>query len=164
MTFDCRATGLALLLAAFAVGGPVRAQALTDIASDLRLGTAPLAVRLTATPALASALDSAGPPVLAIEGIEGAASQPIRVNIFINKREADNRTPTTDSNCVGFIQLLPVRGNVRRTGIALEIPNILKLDAARSIWITLVPVVGTDNSVPRDIALRIARIYLKGLH
>ena len=127
-------------------------------------GTAPLAVRLTPTPALASALDLAGPPVLAIEGIEGAASQPIRVNIFINKRDADNRTPTTDFELRRLHQLLPVRSNVRRTGIALEIPNNRKLDAARSIWITLVPVVGMDNSVPRDVALRIARLYLKGLH
>ncbi len=55
--------------------------------------------------------------VLAIEGIEGAGAQPVRINVFIDKSDADNLTPTTDPRCVGFIKLLPVRGDVRRTGI-----------------------------------------------
>jgi hypothetical protein len=166
VALGCCGIGLAVLFAGFSLSGLAEAQELTDIAADLRLGTVPAAVKLTPKPALALALDSANPspPVLAIEGIEGAAAQPVRINVFVNKRDADNRTPTTDSNCVGFIQLLPVRGEVRRTGMAFEISRTLDLDPARSIWITLVPVVGTDNSVPRDVTLRIARLYIEESH
>jgi hypothetical protein len=157
--------GLALLLAGFGLGGPGNARELTDIATNLQLGTGPLAVKLTPEPDLASAIDAGKPlsMVLAIEGIEGAAAEPVRINVFVDKPDADNFTPTTDPRCVGFIQLLPVRGDVRRMGIAFEMPMIRYSDFGRSISITLVPVVGTDNRAPRDVALRIARLYIREL-
>lgn len=157
--------GLALVLAGFAFGGPANARELTNIATDLKLGTAPLAVKLTSEADLASALEAGKslPMALAIEGIEGATVQPVRINVFVDKPDADNLTPTTDPRFVGFIQLLPVRGEVRRTGIAFEMPMIRYSDFGASISITLVPVVGTDNRAPRDVALRIARLYLREL-
>jgi hypothetical protein len=157
--------GLALLLAGFGLGGPANARELTDIATNLQLGIAPLAVKLKPEPGLASALNAGKPPpmVLAIEGIEGASAQPVRINVFVDKPDADNLTPTTDPRCAGFVQLLPVRGQVRRTGIALEMPMIRYSDFGQTISITLVPVVGADNRAPRDVALRIARLYVREL-
>jgi hypothetical protein len=166
VAFGYGGIGLALLLSVFGLAGPANARELTVIATNLTLGTAPLAVKLTPEPDLASALNAGKPlpMVLAIEGIEGAAAQPVRINVFVDKPDADNLTPTTDPRCVGFIQLLPVRGEVRRTGIALEMPMIRYSDFGQSISITLVPVVGTDNRAPRDVALRVARLYIRELH
>ena len=47
--------GLALLLAGLGPGGLANAQELTDIATNLALGTTPLVVKLTPEPVLASA-------------------------------------------------------------------------------------------------------------
>lgn len=156
---------LALLFAGIGPVWPASGQTLTDVATDLQLGPAPLAVTLTPEPALAAALNAgeATPMVLAIEGIEGATAQPARINVFVDRPDADNHTPTTDLNWVGMIQLLPARGRVRRMGIGFVMPNIRYSDFGRSIVITLVPVVGVDNSAPRDLALRIARLFLREL-
>lgn len=166
MTLGYCGIGLALFIVGVGLSSPLIAKELTDIATDLQVSTAPLVVKLTPEQALTSALNAGHhlPLALAIEGIEGAAPQPVRINVFVNKRDADNLTPTIGSSSLGFIQLLPVNGGVRRVSIAFEIPMIRNLDLGRSIWITLVPVVGTDNSVPRRLALRIARLYIKELY
>ena len=114
------------------------------------------------SPALASALRGDGdvPAVLAIEGIEGLAAQPVRINVFLNKPDADNRSSTEDPSCLGFIQLLPARGTVRPMGHAFDLSQVRYLDPAKPIRVTLVPVVGTDSK-PSDLSLHIGRIYLR---
>jgi hypothetical protein len=135
---------------------------LTSVASDVLLGTAPVSVTLLPHEALASALREADqtPVVLAVNGIAGTAAQPIRINVFLDKPGADNRTSPDDPSFLGFIQLLPNQTTVRRTGYNFDLSGRGNLDAAKPIPVTLVPVVG-DNSVPTQVSLRIGRIYIK---
>jgi hypothetical protein len=145
------------------VADPVNAQEqLTGIAADLQLGSTPLTVDLVPERSFEAAL-RAGDDVLialAVEGIEGTTVQPFRINVFVDKTDADSRTATDAANWIGFIQLLPVRGAVRRFGHAFNLPRIRDLELDKPIRITLVPVVGVD-SVPGGTSLRIARMYLR---
>jgi hypothetical protein len=157
------AGGVALWLAGPAPSRAVSAQdILTSVALDVRVSGAPVQVDLAPVPALRGALDGVdGPPIaLAIEGLEGTTVQPVRLNVFLNKTDADTHTSTEDMSCVGFIQIIPVRGIVRRVGHAIEVSRSGGLQPNGPIRITIVPVVGTD-SVPTNLSLRIGRIYLE---
>jgi hypothetical protein len=150
-------------MAGLSLAGMAQAdEPLTSVASDVRLGTEPVSVMLSPHEALAAALRDADqtPVVLAVNGITGTAAQPIRINVFLDKPDADNRTSPDDSSCLGFIQLLPNQATVRRTGYNFDLSGRRNLDVARPIPVTLVPVVG-DNSVPTQVSLRIERIYIK---
>ena len=135
---------------------------LSSIASNAELGSNPLVVDLLPTPPLDALLraPSSEPIVLAVEGVEGTTPLPVRINLFLDKPDADSRTSTDDPSFIGFLQLLPVRGTVRRIGHVFDIPPTLRLARNGPIKITLVPVVGTD-SVPNDVSLHIARIFLE---
>jgi hypothetical protein len=137
---------------------------LSSIVTDVRLGSTPLTVDLVPERSLETALRAGGNVliVLAVEGLEGTTVQPVRINVFLDKPDADSRTATDAPNGVGFIQLVPVRGIVRRVGHAFDLPQIRDLELNKPIRITLVPVVGVDG-VPSDTSLRIARIYLRQL-
>jgi hypothetical protein len=142
---------------------PMRAQAeLSSVADKIELGRTPLVVDLMPTPALDAALRAAAqaPVVLAIEGLEGTTSLPVRVNLFLDKPDATSRTSIDDPGFIGFLQLLPVRGTVRRIGHVFDIPASFRLTHGGPVRVTLVPVVGTD-SVPGDVSLHIARIFLR---
>jgi hypothetical protein len=130
--------------------------------TDVRLDHAPLVVELKPEPThtLATCGGEDNVRVLAIEGIEGTTTQPIRINVFLNKGDAGTGTSTGDSSFVGFIQLLPVRAAIRRVGHAFELSQAADLDLTKPIQVTLVPVAGED-SVPNNVALRIGRIYLR---
>jgi hypothetical protein len=153
------AIGLAGLGAIAVANGQER---LTSVASGVALGSAPVTVALDPQPRLADALraDDDAPIVLAIEGIEGTAAQPVRINVFLNKPDADRAVSSEDASAVGFIQLLPVRGAVRRIGHAFEIPRSLRLQPSSRLQVTLVPVIGVGEA-PEGVALRIERIYLR---
>lgn len=157
--------GALLLLVVLSLIGLAKAQAaLTSIATGVQIGADARVVVLSPEPALASALGQGGLPiVLAVEGVEGAAVQPIRINIFLNKPDADNHTSTDSPSCLGFIQLLPTQGVVRRVNYAFDLSQTGNLDPAKPISITLVPVIGTDSR-PRDVSLRIGRLYIRQEH
>jgi hypothetical protein len=141
----------------------VNAQApLTSVAADVQLGSAPFTVDLVPEPALATAAHAGGNVllVLVVEGLAGTTVQPVRVNVFLGKPDADRHTPTDDPGFVGFIQLLPVRGTVGPVGHAFQLTDLHRRQLNRPIRISLVPVVG-DNGVPSDVFLRISRIYLR---
>ena len=103
------------------------------------------------------------PRVLAIEGIEGNVTQPIRINVFLNDPGAERHSSTDDARCVGSIQVLPVHGTLRPASYAFDLSQVPDLDPRRPIRVTLVPVIGT-NSAPRDVSLRVGRIYLRRDH
>ncbi len=150
------------LLASLILSNPGSAQErLTSVATNIHLGNAPVEVELLPEPAFASLIraNTNALIVLAVEGIEGAAVQPVRINVFLGKSDANSRTSTADASFVGFIQLLPVRGAVRRIGHLFEMPHARSLDPNRPVQITLVPVVGLDDT-PSGVSLRIERLYL----
>jgi hypothetical protein len=132
------------------------------VITDAHLGTAPLSVALEPQAGLASALRAGnGEPVLALEGIEGDVAQPIRIKVFVNKPGAGYQTSTEDAASLGFIQLLPSGGHVRPVSHVFDLSQIPGLDPAKPLQVTLVPVVGTDDAPPRDVSLKIARIYVR---
>jgi hypothetical protein len=147
------------------MGAGPAARSLSSTITQARLGTEPLTVNLEPLPALAPALRTKddNPTVLAIEGIEGNVTQPIRINIFLNEPGAGRHNATDDPRCVGFIQVLPVRGKLRPTSEAFDLSQIPDFDPKKPIQVTLVPVVGTDGA-PRDVSLSVGRIYLRRDH
>ena len=153
---------LAVVLAVSIMSPQVRAQELSSVADDLMLGRTPLVVDLVPTPALDAALRAAAdtPVVLAIEGLEGTTRLPVRINVFLDEPDATSRTSVDDPSFVGFLQLLPVRGTVRRIGHVFDIPASFRPTHGGPVRVTLVPVVGTD-SVPGDVSLHIARMFLR---
>jgi hypothetical protein len=151
-----------VLLAGLISSCPGSAQErLTSVATNIHLGSAPVEVELLPEPAFASAIraNTNALIVLAVEGIEGATVQPIRINVFLGKPDANSRTPTADASFVGFIQLMPVRGEVRRIGHMFEMQHARGLDPNRPVQITLVPVVGLHDT-PSSVSLRVESLYL----
>lgn len=151
-----------------ACGCPVLAQQRPTILSnsvrELVLTSDPVTVTLAPAPDLAAALDAArqgrGAVALAVEGIEGRATEPIRLNVFVDKPDATRGTSIDDPHLLGYVYIIPARGLVRRTGRAFDLSSVERADAVAPLRVTLVPVVGTD-AAPRDASLTIERIYVR---
>ncbi len=141
--------------------------ALTDPATGVALGTQPLTVALPPQPAMPRAFAEArrgnNVVALAIEGLEGAMTQPVRINVFIGKPDANRSTSTDDPHFIGTIALLPRNGRLKPTGRIFDLSNAAGLDTAAPLQVTLVPVVGTNSApqAPRDAALRVGKIYIR---
>jgi hypothetical protein len=157
-----RLSAALMLAGAWLMGAAPVPGSLTNMVRDMQLGAAPLTVDLLPQAEFASALRAGGdaPIALAVEGIEGAVVQPVRINVFINRPDAGPATSSEDPSCIGFIQLLPTRGTVRAVSHAFELPGARSLDLTKPIRVTLVPVIGTSEA-PRDVSLRVGRIYLR---
>ncbi len=128
-----------------------------------RLGAQPLTVRLPPRPGAAAAFAGDHPLVLAVEGLEGRVSQPVRINVFVNKPDADRATPISDPHFVGTIALLPRNGALKRTGTIFDVADKAGLDLSEPLRVTLVPVLGTAEATrpPRDFSLRVGKIELR---
>lgn len=154
--------------AGLACGCPVLAQQRPTILSnpvrELVVTSEPLTVTLAPAPDFAAALEAArqgrGAVALAVEGIEGRATQPIRLNVFVDKPDATRGTSIEDPHLLGSVFIIPARGVVRRTGRAFDLSSVGLADAVAPLRVTLVPVVGTD-AAPRDASLTIERIYIR---
>ena len=134
---------------------------LTTEGTELELDIAPLTVNLVPLSGFAIALrdQTKSPVLLILSGISGQAAQPIRINVFLNKPNADRQASTNDPSNIGFIQLMPVRGVVRPFNFAFDMSQPLNLDNQNSLAITLVPVVGSEEA-PRGLSLHIAHIFI----
>jgi hypothetical protein len=137
---------------------------LSNAVRGLVLISEPVTVTLTPGPGFVAALDTArqgrGAVALAMEGLEGRATQPIRISVFVDKPDATRATPIEDPHHLGYLFLIPVRGVVRRTGRAFDLTSVDIADAAAPLRVTLVPVVGVD-AAPRDASLTVEEIYIR---
>lgn len=166
----CIAVLIALLAGADMPGNSSLAQspsALTKPATGVALGTQPLTVALQPQPAMqpafADARRGSNVVALAVEGLEGTVTQPVRINVFIGKPDANRNTSVDDPHFVGTIALLPRNGRLKPTGRIFDLSHATGLDTAAPLQVTLVPVVGTDDApqAPRDATLRVGKIYIR---
>lgn len=138
--------------------------ALTNIVAGVVLKSEPVTITLTPRPEFRSTLDAArsgtGVVTLAVEGIEGTSTQPIRMNVFLDKPEATRWTPIDDPHFLGYVYLIPLRGQVRRTGRAFELSNAKVFDTTTGLRVTLVLVTGA-NMPPANTSLIIGEIYVR---
>jgi hypothetical protein len=153
---------LALLMAPMA---RAQEQPLSEPVTALELRSEPLTVTLSPRPEMKPALQAAraggGVVTVAIEGVEGTLTQPVRINVFINKPDADRTTPVDDPHFVGYIHVAPTREGVARgVNRVLDLAPVRDLDPDAPVRVTLVPVVGI-NDAPRDAALRVRRILIR---
>jgi hypothetical protein len=138
---------------------------LTDPVSALALGSEPLTVTLSPRPELKQTLQAArqgrGVVTLAIEGVEGTLTQPVRINVFVNKPDADRTTPVDDPHFVGYIHVAPARSGVARgVNRVLDLAPVRDLNPDAPVGVTLVPVAGI-NDAPRDASLQVRRIVIR---
>jgi len=136
---------------------------LTDSIRNVVLKTTPVSIELTPKPGFAATLQAArggsGAVALALDGVEGTASQPVRINVFLNRPDAVPATSDDDPNLLGFLYLIPRRGVVMRTGRAFDLTSVPDLDERR-LTVTLVPVTG-ERETPKDLSLTVAQIYVQ---
>jgi hypothetical protein len=136
---------------------------MTNIVAGLQLRSEPVTVKLSPQPGLTPALQAAqqghSPITLAVEGIAGTLTQPVRINVFVNKPDANSRTTVEDPHFLGYISISPRPGGVKGAGRAFDLSAMAALDPAAPIEVTLVPVAGI-NGTPRDAALQVGRIYI----
>jgi hypothetical protein len=95
-----------------------------------------------------------------VEGIEGTLTQPVRLNVFVNKPDANRTTSLEDPHFLGYIDLLPTHGRVESGGRLFDLSTVKAIDPAAPLEVTLVPVVGR-NMAPSDASLRLSRIYAR---
>ena len=131
---------------------------LSSVATGTALGNAPVTVDLLPLAAVQAAPGAI--IALAVDDIAGTVQQPIRIAVFVNRPDAGPATATDGPDCVGFIQLLPLRGTIRGLRHAFELPPAGGFDLAGPIRVTLVPVIGTAET-PRGVSLHIGAIYLR---
>jgi hypothetical protein len=146
---------------------PIRAQeqlAVTNLVAHVALRSEPLTVTLSPLPTLRPALQAArlgdGTITLVIEGIEGTLTQPVRINVFLNKPAANSATPVDDPHFLGYIHVAPSRGRVKGAGRAFDVTTAEAVDPTAPLQVTLAPVTGT-NMAPRDAMLHVGRIYMR---
>jgi hypothetical protein len=141
-----------------------RSADLTGRVQKVALTSEPVTLALTPRAefarALGAARDGTGAVALAVEGIEGTSSQPVRINIFVNKPDVTRATPPEDPHFLGYVYLIPRRGVVKRTGGAFDLTPIGHLDPAARLTVTLVPIAGKD-AAPTDAALTVGQIYVR---
>jgi hypothetical protein len=137
---------------------------LTNTITEMALDSHPVTVTLSPLPELKSALNAAelgrATVALAVEAIRGTLTQPVRVNVFVNRPDADRTASLEDPRFLGYINVQPTRGRVENAGRLFEIPANAIGDLAAPVRVTLVPVVGSDEA-PRDAALHVGRIYMR---
>ena len=147
-----------LLVIAGLMGAAPEPDRLSSVVPGTVLGDAPVTVDLLPQPAA-----QAGPGAiiaLAVDGIAGTVQQPVRIAVFINRPDAGPATAPDGPDCVGFIQLLPLRGTIRGLSHAFELSPAGGFDLAGPIRVTLVPVIGTAET-PHGVSLHIGAIYLR---
>jgi hypothetical protein len=164
---------LSIAAAAWAVGfgggSPALAAAsgeepaiLSNVVRDVTLRSEPVTIALAGRSGFAPALDAArrggGAVVLALRNIQGRSTQPIRLNVFVDKPDADRATPSADPHFLGFVYLIPTRSEVRG-GHAFDLSGLQTPDGG-ALRITLVPIAGTD-AAPRDAALSVGQIDIR---
>jgi hypothetical protein len=153
-----------LALAATPGNGQESAVPLTNTLTAVPLRSQPVTVTLSPSPDLKSALDAAergrASVALAVEGVSGTLTQPVRINVFVNKPDANRTTPLEDPHFLGYIHVPPRRGRVENAGRLFDVPADAVAGLAAPLRVTLVPVVGSD-SAPRDASLQIGRIYVR---
>lgn len=159
------ATGLTCgFLAATAVLAQERSVILTNTVRAVALKSEPVTITLTPRPEFASAFEAArqghGTVALAVEGIEGKSTQPIRINVFFDKPDATRATALEDPHFLGYVYIIPRRGEVKGTGRAFDLSSVKIFDAAAPLRITLVPIAGAD-ATPRDASLSVGQIYVR---
>jgi len=157
-----RAIGAVALLAASAAGAAAPVGSLTSVERVQRLGPRPVTVRLEPRAREASASPGREVAVsVALEGIEGVAIQPVRINVFLDRPDADRNLAISDPHYVGFVQLMPRRGGiVAARSQRLTLRRGASCATIRRMTVTLVPVVGR-NSAPVQSDLRIGRVYVR---
>ena len=160
------------VLGAALLNGPCRTDAqmlaLTTAATGLTLGRVPATVTLMPlselAPALSAAQNSAAPVILAIEGITGQPTHPLRINVFVDRPDATPKTSTNDPHFVGYIAIAAKYGAEQAGGIEISRGfDVSKLDILRDsqgLRVTLVPVAGIAGA-PRDLSLQVRRIYFR---
>jgi hypothetical protein len=153
-----------LALAGTIVGAEEPTVALTNTVTGVALDTHPVTVTLSPSPQLKSALNAAelgrATVALAVEAIRGTLTQPVRVNVFVNRPDADRTTPLEDPHFLGYINVQPTRGRVDNAGRLFDVPANAIGDLIGAVRVTLVPVVGSDD-MPRDAVLQVGRIYMR---
>jgi hypothetical protein len=107
-----------------------------------------------------SASPEDGTITLAVESIEGMLTQPIRINVFVNKPDANSKTSVEDTHFIGYISMFPRLGGVKGVSRAFDLSSMEAVDPTAPLRVTLVPVTGIDLT-PRDAALRVGRIYVR---
>jgi hypothetical protein len=129
--------------------------------TGLALGPEPVTVTLMRQPRPAPTAEGQeyGPTALAVEGIEGTLTQPVRINVFIDKPDANSRTPVKDPHFLGYIYIAPRNGIVKGVGRAFDLSMVEALDRD-TLRVTLVPVAGI-NAPPHDAQLQVSHIYIR---
>jgi hypothetical protein len=144
--------------------GEERDVALTSTMSDVSVRAEPVTVSLRPQPELSRAFKAAqagdGAMAVAVHEITGRSSQPVLLNVYVNKQDADRTTSTEDPHFIGHLLLEPKQDLIATKGADFELQNDVPADPARPLQITLVPVIGI-NGVPRDLSLRVGQIYIR---
>jgi hypothetical protein len=147
--------------------GPAGSQeqlVITNLVTQVALRSGPVTVTLSPRPTLRQALQAArrgdGTITLVIEGIEGTLTQPVRINVFLDKPDANSATPVDDPHFLGYIYVAPSRGRVNGAGRAFDVTTAEAVDPATPLQVTLAPVTGT-NMAPREAMLQVGRIYMR---
>ena len=143
--------------------GQERATDLTDRVRQVVLTSEPVTVTLQARAEFSSVFEAArrgeGVVALAVEGIAGTTSQPLRINVFVNKVDVTRATSVDDPHFLGFLYLIPRRGAVQPTGRGFDLTPVGPIDPAR-LTVTLVPIAG-KSAAPADAALTVGQIYVR---
>jgi hypothetical protein len=146
------------------VNGQEPSVPLTNTVTEVALKSQPVTVTLSPSlqlkPALTAADLGRATVALAVEAIRGTLTQPVRVNVFVNRPDADRTTPLEDPHFLGYINVQPTRGRVENAGRLFDVPANAIGDLIGAVRVTLVPVVGLDDA-PRDAALQVGRIYMR---
>lgn len=167
--FVSRAAMLGALAAAFASAGTQgQTLPLTTTATGLSLHEAPATVTLTPLPAFAPALlaaqDRNAPVTLAIEGVAGQPVQPVRINVFVGKPDANAKTSTDDPHFVGYISIAPKYGADKARGLEIsrsfDVSNLDLSAQTTGLPVTLVPVTGIAEA-PGDLSLSVRQISFR---
>ena|SRR5947209_3915128 len=144
---------------ALAAPGPV---ILSETVRDVALGPDPVTIALAPHGDFATALEAArrgtSVVVLALQNIRGKSTQPLRINVFLDKPDANRATPPADSHFVGFVYLIPTRSEVRG-GRAFDLSGLKSFDP-KSLRVTLVPIAGTD-AAPRDASIVVGQVDVR---
>lgn len=141
---------------------------LTTTATGVMLHAAPATVTLAPLPAFAPALAIAQadkvPIVLAIEGVAGQPVQPVRINVFVGKPDADANTSTDDPHFVGYIAIAPKYGadksSGREIGRSFDVSNLDLSAQTKGLLVTLVPVTGIAEA-PGGLSLSVRQISIR---
>jgi len=147
-------------------------------AAKLPLGPAPashtadLPDQLQGLAAMASALPADAPRkafVLHIDGVEAPVGATATVRVFVNKPDANPKTPLDAPNYLGEFTLLPATSKPRTRNQEKPHPRHLVFDVSphvaallkdkRQITVTLVPTTANDEQ-PEDRKITYQKIYL----